>query len=224
MGQSPPVISHHDSGSLEQGARSRVIAEPLPRVKDRGLVRPSQVPEGGEPGHPLLEIGDDRGHLGLLEHDLAHPDRIGRRRLTPRQRTAMQAVPRGEAGSQGRGELRGQSRILERLRSRPLATGSRQPGSFEQAGWRSISSHVVPYAARGRVGTRTPVSQRRNTLYRAEKPARLPCLLERAFLDEAPTRCEATLRPRLGTTSSGQVRENKPGRPKDSRALAGLLP
>src|SRR5262249_55614892 len=48
---------------------------------------------GKSPQEPR-EVRDDRRYLGLLEHDLADPDRIGIASPPPRQVTRMAAKPR----------------------------------------------------------------------------------------------------------------------------------
>ena len=51
-------------------SRASVIAEPLPRAKYLVFGSAGQAGEIGKSAQPLLIIGNDRGDLRLLEHEL----------------------------------------------------------------------------------------------------------------------------------------------------------
>ena len=77
-----------------QVARPRIVAQPLPLRQHLIQRRFSQHPHIRKHVHETLKIGDDGLHLRLLQHDLRHPDSIGRARMLPRQvMTAMFSMP-----------------------------------------------------------------------------------------------------------------------------------
>ena len=84
---------HDDSSGGVQIARSRVIAEALPRVEDVIFRSPRQRGEMGEPAEPLIIIRDNGGNLGLLEHEFGDEDGVGIASLTPRELAAVLMVP-----------------------------------------------------------------------------------------------------------------------------------
>jgi hypothetical protein len=71
------VFADQRSGSLMKHAASTVVAEALPFLEDLLLVRLGEGVDIGEALHPVLPERDDGGDLGLLKHDLAHPDGVG---------------------------------------------------------------------------------------------------------------------------------------------------
>ena len=62
-----------------------VIAEPCPQMQHLIHRRCRQYVHVGKARYEPLIIGNDRGHLGLLQHDLRHPDPVGRGVLLPGQ-------------------------------------------------------------------------------------------------------------------------------------------
>jgi len=68
-----------------QVARARVVAEPGPRGEHVVQRRVRQRRHGGKLRHPALPVRDHRCHPGLLQHDLADPDRIRVAGPPPRQ-------------------------------------------------------------------------------------------------------------------------------------------
>ncbi len=76
-----------------QVARTAVIAEPFPQLEHLRLVRRGERTDVRERLHPALEITAHRLDARLLEHDLAHPDAVGRRLAPPRQVAVSLVVP-----------------------------------------------------------------------------------------------------------------------------------
>ena len=73
------------AGARVQVARARVVAEPGPRGEHVVERRLGERRHGREPGHPALPVRDHRRDPGLLQHDLADPDRVGVAGPPPRQ-------------------------------------------------------------------------------------------------------------------------------------------
>ena len=72
-------------GTLVQVPSPAVITQSTPQAHDLVLRRRSQRGDRGQPLQEPREIGKDRGHLGLLEHDLRQPDPIGIAGVLPRK-------------------------------------------------------------------------------------------------------------------------------------------
>jgi len=68
-----------------QVARARVVAEPGPRREHVVERRRGERRHRREPRHPALPVRDHRRDAGLLQHDLADPDRVRIARPPPRQ-------------------------------------------------------------------------------------------------------------------------------------------
>lgn len=81
-----------------QVARPRVVAEPRPRREHVVERRPRERGHRREPRHPALPVRDHRGDAGLLQHDLADPDRVRIARAAPRQVTLDLAIVRDHGG------------------------------------------------------------------------------------------------------------------------------
>ena len=126
------MVLDHRLGAGMQISRARVIAEPGPQpehlLERRRGQRPHVRPARGEAG----EIGRDRLHGGLLQHDLGEPhairDRASRRRHPPRQRAAMAVVP-GEQVAAGSGRSRLSLAASPRVLLRAGADGAQLPSS-----------------------------------------------------------------------------------------------
>jgi len=73
------------AGAGMQVAGARVVAEAGPRGEDVVERRLGERRDGREPGHPALPVRDHRRDPGLLQHDLADPDRVGVAGAPPRQ-------------------------------------------------------------------------------------------------------------------------------------------
>ena len=68
-----------------EAAGARVVAEAGPRGEHVVERRRRERGHRGKPRHPALPVGDHRGHAGLLQHDLADPDRVRIAGAAPRQ-------------------------------------------------------------------------------------------------------------------------------------------
>jgi len=75
-------------------ARPGVITETFPELEHAILRGGGQRGEVGQCLQPACKVGEHRLHLCLLEHELAHDGLVERRRLAPRQRPAVRAIPR----------------------------------------------------------------------------------------------------------------------------------
>ena len=71
-----------------------VVAQAGPEPQHLVLRRRGQRGHRWEPLHEPLVIGEDRGDLSLLEHDLRNPDRVRVARLPPGQIPVAGAIPR----------------------------------------------------------------------------------------------------------------------------------
>ena len=58
-------------------ACARIVPKPLPGVQHLIQISLSQVLYGGPGDHKFLEVGNDCGNSGLLQHDLTDPCVIG---------------------------------------------------------------------------------------------------------------------------------------------------
>lgn len=100
------VFSRH-TGDCTRGrvqvVCAAVIAKPLPFRKHCLFARFAQSIEGRESFDESYEIRRHRGHLGLLKHDLANPDRIRVCRPPPWKVSGVTAVPGEKRPSDGRG-------------------------------------------------------------------------------------------------------------------------
>jgi hypothetical protein len=85
--------AHHLRATLEV-ACAGVVAEPAPRREHVVEWRRGERGERREPGHPALPVRDHGGDPGLLQHHLAHPDRVRISRAPPRQVAAGPLVVR----------------------------------------------------------------------------------------------------------------------------------
>lgn len=81
---------------LVQVAATGVVAKPSPQVQHIIEWRRRQGGDIREARHKALVIGDDRGHLRLLQHDLRYPHPVRAALLLPGQIFAPMAVPPGE--------------------------------------------------------------------------------------------------------------------------------
>ena len=87
------MLFHHDAGGFLQITGAAVVAKPLPLLEKHRLVG---VCKGGNIGKGLqetVEIGFDRFHTGLLQHDLGDPYPIRGDALSPRQVSCVGMVP-----------------------------------------------------------------------------------------------------------------------------------
>ena len=86
-----------------QVARARVVAEAGPGGEDVVERRVGEGPHRREARHPALPVRDHRRDAGLLQHDLADPDRVGIARATPGQVASGAAVVGDDGGGDGGG-------------------------------------------------------------------------------------------------------------------------
>lgn len=93
------MLGHDGACRRVQIARATVVAKPAPQrehVVFRGGGQGRQI---GEMGDKALEIGDDRGNLGLLQHDFRQPDTVGVACALPWQgMAAVVQLPVDDAG------------------------------------------------------------------------------------------------------------------------------
>ena len=88
----PAVVSDDLARGFVQVARAGVVAQAAPEVQH--TVRPGarQRTHVGEAFGETFEVGDDGGHLGLLQHDLGNPDAVGVAHALPGKGLASVAV------------------------------------------------------------------------------------------------------------------------------------
>ena len=91
--KSSGVLVDHHAGRGVHLPGAAIIAEPFPLPQHLAFVGARQRSTGGKPGHEPLEVGHDRGHLGLLQHDFADPDRIGIVGAPPGKIAPVTAIP-----------------------------------------------------------------------------------------------------------------------------------
>src|SRR3989344_3082145 len=77
---------------LVQITRAGIVAQTTPEVQHAVRPRTRQRAHVGEAFGETLEVRDDGGHLGLLQHDFRYPDAVGIARAFPRQGFAPVAV------------------------------------------------------------------------------------------------------------------------------------
>ena len=88
------MIMLYHFGSLVQVAGACVISQPCPVIEHRVYRGARQAGNIGEAQDKTLVVGNDRSHLGLLQHDLRNPDAIRIPIALPGQAMApMGAVP-----------------------------------------------------------------------------------------------------------------------------------
>ena len=95
-GKDPAVLPHDDAGRPVQVARPRVVPQAAPQVQHLVEIGLRQARHIREPRKEPCEVGDDRAHLGLLQHDLRHPDPVRRALVLPGEVLAAVDVPPGE--------------------------------------------------------------------------------------------------------------------------------
>ncbi len=93
-GQGAAPRGAHLLSAAMQIARARVIAEACPRREDVVERCAGEGVHRREPRHPALPVRDHGGDAGLLQHDLADPDRIRVARTPPREIALHAAVVR----------------------------------------------------------------------------------------------------------------------------------
>jgi hypothetical protein len=101
------VARDHLGSAAVQVARARVVAEPGPRREHVVERRGGERVHRREPRHPPIPVRDHGRDPGLLQHDLADPDRVRVARPAPWQITARPAVPRDERARDLAGLRRG---------------------------------------------------------------------------------------------------------------------
>jgi hypothetical protein len=95
-----PRVTFHDlSRRRLQASSARVVAEPLPGGEHGVLGRSGERLERREALHPALVVRDRRRDLRLLQHDLAHPDRVRVPGSAKGEVTAVFPVPGDQARS-----------------------------------------------------------------------------------------------------------------------------
>jgi len=97
--KAPAVVGNDEARGPVQVPGAGVITETRPQVQDLVQVRRGQVRHGGKTGQKALEIREDDGNLGLLEHDLRDPHPIGSRVPLPGQVLAAMPVEPGQQGT-----------------------------------------------------------------------------------------------------------------------------
>ena len=95
-----PMFGDEDSCRRMKLPCPTVVAQTFPQPQHSLLLGPGKGLDGRKRPHEALEIRGNRGHLRLLQHDLAHPDPIRIARLPPRQVPSVLAVPGAKPASQ----------------------------------------------------------------------------------------------------------------------------
>lgn len=85
LGKLTSPVRHHVACPAVKIASSTVEAKTRPDPKDLVERRRRQISYRRKPRHPALPVRDHRGHPCLLQHDLAHPDRVRIANPAPRQ-------------------------------------------------------------------------------------------------------------------------------------------
>ncbi|EAU63217.1 conserved hypothetical protein [Stigmatella aurantiaca DW4/3-1] len=88
-------------GGAVEVARARVVAKAPPRGEHVIQGGRRQGPHRGKARQEPLPVGNDGGHLGLLQHDLAEPDGVGVARAAPGQIPLLPAIPGQQGGPDG---------------------------------------------------------------------------------------------------------------------------
>ena len=96
--QFTPVLLADDDRGAVQVSGPCVIPEPRPIFQNGACFRAGQAGQVGKSFSEPQEIGNDRRHLGLLQHDFGHPDSIRVGGLLPGQMLAAVLVEPGEDG------------------------------------------------------------------------------------------------------------------------------
>src|SRR5687767_1710679 len=73
--------------------RARVVTQPSPRRENVTQVGFGESLDGWKSLEKPMPVGNDRRDLCLLEHHLAHPDRVGIARSSPREVAPGRFVP-----------------------------------------------------------------------------------------------------------------------------------
>ena len=103
--KSAAVLFHDGDSSRAQIPGARVVAEPLPGVKDVVFGSGSERREIGKAPEPVIIIRDDGSDLGLLEHELGNEDRVGVVGTAPGKIARVLTVPGKEIAAE-RGGVR----------------------------------------------------------------------------------------------------------------------
>ncbi len=90
------VAFHAQPRGAVQEARAAVVAQARPQRQHGVLVGARQVGQGGQGVDEALEIVDDGGDLGLLQHDFRQPHPIGAARVLPGQVVSAVDVEPGQ--------------------------------------------------------------------------------------------------------------------------------
>ena len=97
------MLGHYGARAFQKVARPRVVAKARPFPHHIRILCRRQITHRGPARDEASEILTDRGNCGLLQHDLAHPDRVGIGlhaslarlwRHAPRHLTGVCVVPR----------------------------------------------------------------------------------------------------------------------------------
>ena len=72
-----PGLAQQLPGPLVQAPGPGVVAQPLPKQQHVVLAGGCQSLHGGEGRHPAPPVGQHHRQLGLLQHHLRHPNRVG---------------------------------------------------------------------------------------------------------------------------------------------------
>ena len=87
------MLLDEDLGGFLQVASSSVVAQSFPKFQHLVGLRFCERLDGREAAHPALPIGQDRFHLGLLEHDFRNPNCIRFTSAPPRKIASILAKP-----------------------------------------------------------------------------------------------------------------------------------
>ena len=115
------------AGRAVQVAGPAIVSQPFPQAQNLLFVGGREVGNRREGGEKTLEIGNHRGHLGLLQHDLADPDAIGIAVASPGERPLRGGEPGEQRTPERLAKLRGgkmRKRLVPKIRSGGLG---RQP-------------------------------------------------------------------------------------------------
>ncbi|MFT3881078.1 MAG: hypothetical protein QM703_15625 [Gemmatales bacterium] len=87
------MVTHDKLRCLVKIPGSAIVAQAFPIFQHFLFMCLGQISDCGEPCEKLLEEGDDRRHLSLLQHHLADPNGIGITTGTPGQVALIGPVP-----------------------------------------------------------------------------------------------------------------------------------
>ena len=121
------VLRHHDLRAAVQVAGAAVVAEAAPEREHLVERRRGQARHVGKALEKARVVGQHRGHLRLLQHDLGQPDAVRIARVLPRQAmTPGAALPVDDAFGKALWQLDRRLVLVDGGGSAALASGAEE--------------------------------------------------------------------------------------------------